>query len=231
MRTGDGAGTTRTATDARGMTALRDWPHRWLPGAAGAASPTLLLLHGTGGDESDLLPLGAELAPGASLLSPRGLVSEHGMPRFFRRHAEGVFDAADIRARVPELTAFVREAASTYGFAPASLFALGFSNGANMAASVMLLDPGLLRGAVLLRAVMPLDPARPPDLAGTAVLISAGKVDPFSPAERTQRLADALRAAGADVSLRWQRTGHQLVPGDLEDSRSWLSQHLPRVAA
>lgn len=213
------------------MTALRDWPHRWVPGASGAASPTLLLLHGTGGDETDLLPLGAEMAPGASLLSPRGPVSEQGMPRFFRRHAEGVFDEADIRARVPELAAFVREATAAYGYAPQSLFALGFSNGANMAAAMLLLEPGLLRGAALLRAVMPLEPATMPNLKGTAAFISAGKVDPFAPAQRTQRLADALSAAGADVSLRWQRTGHQLVPGDLEDTRVWLSQHLPGVAA
>lgn len=213
------------------MTTLEEWPHRWVPGASGAASPTLLLLHGTGGDESDLIPLGEELAPGASLLSPRGPVSELGMPRFFRRHAEGVFDEADIRARVPALAAFIGAAATTYGFAPGSVFALGFSNGANMAASLLLLVPGLLRGAVLLRAVMPLEPATQPNLAGTSVLISAGKVDPFSPVERTQRLADVLRAAGADVSLRWQRTGHQLVPGDLEDTRAWLSQHLPHIGA
>jgi predicted esterase len=208
------------------MTSLREWPHEWAPGASGASSPTLLLLHGTGGDESDLLPLGAELAPGASLLSPRGSVSERGMPRFFRRHAEGVFDEADIRARAPQLAAFVRSAGATYGFAPDSLFALGYSNGANMAASLMLLEPGLLRGGVLLRAVMPLEPGTPPNLEGTAVLISAGKADPFSPADRTQRLADALGAAGAEVALHWQRAGHELVPGDLEDARAWLSQRL-----
>ena len=213
------------------MTSLRDWPHEWAPGASGASSPTLLLLHGTGGDESDLLPLGAELGPGASLLSPRGPVSEGGMPRFFRRHAEGVFDEADIRVRVPQLAAFVRSASAAYGFALDSLFALGYSNGANMAASLMLLEPGLLRGGVLFRAVMPLEPATPPRLDGTAVLISAGKADPFSPADRTQRLADALGAAGADVALHWQRAGHQLVPGDLEDARAWLSQRLVQAGA
>jgi phospholipase/carboxylesterase len=205
---------------------IRDWPHQWVPGTSGASSPTLLLLHGTGGDESDLVPLGAELAPGASLLSPRGPVSERGMPRFFHRHAEGVFDEADIRARAPQLAAFVRSAAATYGFALESLFALGYSNGANMAASLMLLEPGLLRGGALLRAVMPIEPDAPPYLAGSAVLISAGKTDPFSPADRTQRLSDALAAAGADVTLRWQRAGHELVPGDLEDARAWLSQRL-----
>ncbi len=210
---------------------LRHWHHQWVPGAAGPASPTVLLLHGTGGDESDLIPLGAELAPGASLLSPRGQVRERGMARFFRRLAEGVFDEADIRARVPELAAFIRSAAGTYGFALDALFALGYSNGANMAASLLLLEPGLLRGAALLRAVMPLELATLPALAGTAVFISDGKSDPFSPAQRAQRLADALAGAGADVTLRWQRAGHELVPGDLEDTRSWLSQHLARVGA
>jgi len=210
---------------------LRNWHHQWVPGAAGPASPTVLLLHGTGGDESDLIPLGAELAPGASLLSPRGQVSERGMPRFFRRHAEGVFDEADIRARVPQLAAFVRSAAGAYGFSLDWLFALGYSNGANMAASVLMLEPGLLRGAALLRAVMPLEPDTTPGLAGTSVLISAGKTDPFSPVQRAQRLADWLASAGADVTLRWQRAGHELVPGDLEDTRGWLSQHLARVGA
>ena len=210
---------------------LREWPHRWVPGAAGPASPTVLLLHGTGGDESDLIPLGTELAPGASLLSARGQVSERGMPRFFRRHADGVFDEADIRARVPVLAAFVRSAAGTYGFRLESLFALGYSNGANMAASLLLLEPGLLRGAALLRAVMPLEPATLPALAGTSVFISAGKTDPFSPVQRAQRLADALASAGADVTLRWQRAGHELVPGDLEDTRGWLSRHVAPVGA
>lgn len=213
------------------MTSLRDWPHEWAPGSSGASSPTLLLLHGTGGDESDLLPLGAELAPGASLLSPRGQVSERGMPRFFRRHAEGVFDESDIRARVPQLSAFVRASSTTYGFALDSVFALGYSNGANMAASLMLLEPGVLRGGVLLRAVMPLEPATPPHLDGTAVLISAGKADPYSPADRAQRLADALTTAGAEVALHWQRAGHELVPGDLEDARAWLSRHLVQARA
>lgn len=210
---------------------LRDWHHEWVPGAAGPASPTVLLLHGTGGDESDLVPLGAELAPGASLLSPRGRVSERGMARFFRRHAEGLFDEADIRARVPELAAFIRSAADTYGFGLESLFALGYSNGANMAASLMLLEPGLLHGAALLRAVMPLEPATLPALAGTSVFISNGKTDPFSPPQRGQRLADTLASAGADVTLKWQRAGHELVPGDLEDTRGWLSLHLPGVGA
>lgn len=213
------------------MTGLQDWPHRWIPGAAatddeGSTVPTLLLLHGTGGDETDLLSLGAMVAPGVSLLSPRGPVVENGSRRFFRRFAEGVFDEADIRARVPELAAFVQRAAEEYGFATSALYALGYSNGANMAASLLLLEPGLLRGAVLLRAVAPFSIETPPTLGGTDVLISAGQRDPFSPTERVQRLADLLGEAGAGVTLQWQRAGHELVPGDLEDSMGWLARHL-----
>lgn len=210
------------------VTSLNAWPHRWIPGAAHtdarpAAGFTLLLLHGTGGDESDLVSLGSTLAPGASLLSPRGLVLEGGMSRFFRRHAEGVFDEVDIRARVPELAEFVRSASRTYGFATSALYALGYSNGANMAASLLLLEPGLLRGAVLLRAVLPLQTAAPTELGEVNVLISAGRLDPLSPAAQTQRLADVLEQGGARVTLRWQRAGHTLVPGDLEDSMGWLA--------
>ncbi len=219
------------------MTTLAEWPHRWVSGperakgGGGGGGATVLLLHGTGGDESDLLSLGATLAPGASLLSPRGRVLELGMPRFFRRHAEGVFDEADIRARVPELAEFIRTASHEYGFATSSLYALGYSNGANIAASIFLLEPGLLRGAVLLRAVLPLELAPPPPLDGTEVLISGGRQDPMSPAERTQRLADVMEAAGAGVTLRWQRAGHELVPGDLEDSTLWFAQRLNRARA
>ena len=208
--------------------ALSEWPHRWVPATSGPDGPTVLLLHGTGGDESALLSLGAMLAPGASLLSPRGRVLEHGMPRYFRRLREGVFDEADIRARAPELAALVRDAASEYGFSTSSLYALGYSNGANMAASLLLLEPGLLRGAVLLRAVLPLRPETRPPLTGTEVLISAATHDPMSEAARTQQLADVLASSGADVTLRWQSAGHELVPGDLEDAGSWFAQRLER---
>lgn len=205
---------------------LAAFTHRWLPGDAGAASPTLLLLHGTGGDESDLLDLAAAVAPGASRLGVRGRVLEQGMPRFFRRLAEGVFDERDLVLRTRELAEFVREAARHYGFASDRLHALGFSNGANIAAALLLLEPGVLRGAVLLRAMMPIEPERAPVLAGTDALISAGRLDPITPAARVERLASYLGEHGADVTLRWQQAGHGLVRGDIDDASAWLRSRL-----
>lgn len=194
--------------------------HRYEPGAAGAL--TLLLLHGTGGDENDLLPLGRALAPDAALLSPRGKVLERGMPRFFRRIAEGVFDVDDLIERTHELAAFVVDAASYYGFDERRLVAVGLSNGANIAASMLLLHPGLLRGAILYRAMVPLEPAVKPDLAGTRVLLSAGSLDPLVPSANTENLARLLREAGADVTLKWQAAGHSLAPKEVVEGREWL---------
>lgn len=202
-----------------------DFVHRFVPGGVGA-TPTLLLLHGTGGDESDLLPLGGALAPGAALLSPRGKVLERGMPRFFRRIAEGVFDLEDLKFRTHQLARFVRAAASHYGFTLDSLYAIGFSNGANIAASLLLLEPGLLRGAVLWRPMMPLEPDRVPALAGTSVLIGGGRLDPMTPAAQTEALASYLRSAGADVTLRWENAGHGLSQGDVDAAREWLAQRM-----
>jgi predicted esterase len=182
---------------------------------------TLLLLHGTGGDEHDMLPLGG-LMPGANLLSPRGQVLEQGMPRFFRRLAEGVFDVADLRARAADLAAFVTAAAAEYGFDPARVYAMGFSNGANIASAVALLHPGVLRGAVLLRAMVPLEPDPLPRLAGFRALISNGNSDPIVSTQESERLAKLLQRAGADVELHWQPAGHQLMPGDFNAARTWL---------
>lgn len=189
---------------------------------------TLLLLHGTGGDEHDLLPLGAMLAPGARLLSPRGQVLEHGMPRFFRRLAEGVFDEADVIRRAGELRDFVHEAAKTYGFAPERTVAVGFSNGANIAAATLLLHGGVVGGAVLLRAMVPLVPAAPASLAATRVLLSEGRADPIVPAENAERLAAQLRDAGADVTLHWAPAGHQLTQRDVDAARAWFEHAVPR---
>ena len=145
--------------------------HRFIP-ATQPGKPPLLLLHGTGGNENDLLPLGAQLSPGAALLSPRGKVLENGMPRFFRRLAEGVFDLADLKVRTAELTDFIAAARKAYGLdAPV---AVGFSNGANIAASLLLTRPQALRGAVLLRAMLPFEPEPLPDLAGKPVLLLSG---------------------------------------------------------
>jgi phospholipase/carboxylesterase/glyoxalase family protein len=196
--------------------------HRFVP-AAGEEPRTLLLLHGTGGNEDDLVPLGETLLPGAAMLSPRGQVLEHGMPRFFRRLAEGVFDLDDLRARTAGLADFVGWAAGEYGFDPGQVIAAGFSNGANIAASLLLLRPGTLAGAILFRAMVPLTPETPPALAGVRVLIGAGRSDPLVHPAEVERLAAMLTTAGADVSVHWTPGGHQLTPGDVAAARAWLA--------
>ncbi len=188
----------------------------------GADAMTLLLLHGTGGDEHDLVPLGRALAPAAALLSPRGKVLEGSMPRFFRRVAVGRLDIPDLLARTDELADFVGEAAARYGRDPARIVAVGLSNGANIAASLLLRRPGVLRGAALLRPMLPYEPELPPALAGTDVLIVAGEADPFSSAEQVARLAEILAAGGAAVTLHTEpHAGHGLTPGDLATLAKW----------
>ncbi|MBK8002769.1 MAG: alpha/beta hydrolase [Gemmatimonadetes bacterium] len=195
--------------------------HHYEPGSPGR---TLLLLHGTGGNEQSLLPLGRLLAPGAGLLSPRGRVLEGSMPRFFRRLAEGVFDEADLIARSAELAGFVGEAARHYGFDPKGVVAAGFSNGANIGASLLLLHPGVLAGGILFRAMVPLEPARVGGLAGTPVWLGAGRHDPIVPGENTERLAALLRRAGAEVTLDWRDLGHQLSDGEVRAAAAWLAR-------
>jgi glyoxalase family protein len=205
--------------------------HRYLPpsgDAEQAAGTTLLLLHGTGGDEDDLVPLGRALLPGAGLLSPRGNVLERGAPRFFRRLAEGVFDQEDLARRTEELAEFVEGAAATYGLDREGIVAVGFSNGANIAASLLLRRPGLLRGAVLLSPMVPFEPAAPPDLAGTVVFVGAGRRDPIAPAEQAERLAELFRGSGAEVTLHWEPGGHSVTPAEVESARAWLLQRLAR---
>ena len=199
--------------------------HRWEPGASPGA-PTILLLHGTGGNEHDLIGLGQMVAPGAALLSPRGQVLEGSAPRFFRRLAEGVFDIADLHARTTELARFVEDAAGEYGFDAGRTYAVGFSNGANIAASLLLSRPGLIAGGVLLRAMVPFEPETPPSLAGTSVLLAAGRMDPIVPSDNSARLAEMLRVAGADVTLEVQLAGHNLVQRDVELARDWLAPRL-----
>ena len=200
-----------------------DFVHRYVPGEPDS-SRVLLLLHGTGGDESDLLPLGRELDTRARLLSPRGKVTENGMPRFFRRFAEGVFDEEDVTRRANELADFVTAAATTYNFHPASVTALGYSNGANIAAAMLLLRPEVLSAAVLLRAMVPLSDPTGSDLTGKQVLISSGQFDPIVPAENAERLALLLKTRGADVSLVVQQASHGLVAADLAVAKQWLSR-------
>ena len=201
--------------------------HRFVPGSAGSGAPVLLLLHGTGGDENSLLDFGRSVYPGAPLLSPRGQVLEQGMPRFFRRLAEGVFDEPDLIHCTHELADFVGAAATRYGFDPRRVVAFGYSNGANIAAATLLLRPGTLAGAVLLRAMTPLKPAHPPDLAGVPVLLAAGRHDPLVPASNIETLAAMLRDAGASATLRWSEAGHQLTAPEIEEARRWLAANFP----
>ena len=197
-----------------------DFVYRFVP--AKGSETTLLLLHGTGGDENDLLPIGRGLAPGSALLSPRGRVDEHGMARFFRRIREGVFDEEDIRLRAEELEKFVRDAAAEHQFDPLRVAALGYSNGANIAAALLLLHPRLFSGAVLMRATLPLQPSEIPHLASTPVLILAGEHDTVLPKEGTEKLAQVLSYAGASVEVRWHNMGHELGPEDFTAAREFF---------
>jgi phospholipase/carboxylesterase len=195
--------------------------HRFVPAAEPGQAP-ILLLHGTGGDETDLLPLGRTIAPGAALLSPRGKVLEGGMPRFFRRVAEGVFDEDDLRRRSHDLADFVAEAREAYRLvAP---MAVGFSNGANIAAAVLQLRPEALAGAALLRAMVPLADPPSADLAGKPVLILSGASDPIVPADNAARSARALAAAGAVVDHRTLPVGHGLSQADVTITKDWLER-------
>jgi predicted esterase/catechol 2,3-dioxygenase-like lactoylglutathione lyase family enzyme len=197
--------------------------HRFVAAPDTAHAPTLLLLHGTGGDETDLLPIGQTLLPEANLLSPRGRVLEHGMPRFFRRLAEGVFDEADLIAQTGALADFVRAVATSYGFDPKRVIAVGYSNGANIAGSLLLLRPGVLAGAILFRPMVPLEPEPAPDLSGIPILLSAARHDQLIAPEQSSRLAEMLEGFGAQVTLIWQSGGHALTNADIDAAHEWLS--------
>ncbi|RCV54715.1 alpha/beta hydrolase [Marinitenerispora sediminis] len=188
-------------------------------------APTLLLLHGTGADEHDLLGLGAALAPGAALLSPRGRVDENGANRWFRRLREGVFDVADVRRRAHELADFVESAAAERGFDPGRVVAVGFSNGANIAAALLLLRPGLLRAAALFAAAAPLqdEEPEPVDLTGTDVFIGAGVRDLVTPLDQAELLARQLAGFGAHVQMQTHPGGHGLAPAVLNSAKEWLN--------
>jgi predicted esterase len=194
--------------------------HNFIPGKP--RGPVLLLLHGTGGDENDLLELGTMLAPGAAILSPRGKVLEGNMPRFFRRLAQGVFDLEDVRLRANELADFVGAAADRYGFDRARLTAVGYSNGANIAAAMLLLRPAALAGAVLLHAMVPIVPDQLPDLSVTPVFLSGGKSDTMISPKETERLAELLKSAGAALTVSWQPGGHSLTEAELQAAKKWL---------
>ena len=196
--------------------------HRFEPGTDPSAPP-VLLLHGTGGDENDLLPLGRQLCPGAALLSPRGDVLERGMPRFFARLAEGVFDLAEVERRTHALADFIAAAAAHYHFDQNKLLAVGFSNGANIAASLLLLRPEALATAILLRPMVVLKPAAIPALTGKRLLISSGLQDPIVPADHPGRLAEMFRRAGAEVTVQFQPGGHALASADLAAARDFIA--------
>ena len=198
-------------------------PHVFLPADDPAAGPPLLLLHGTGGNEYDLLPLRDRLSPSAAVLSVRGTVLENGMPRFFRRMSEGVFDEEDLRRRADGLAEFVVKASAVYGIEDRSLIAVGFSNGANIASAMLLQRPGLLAGAVLLAAMVPYAEPQAADLAGTMVIISNGDRDPMIAPEVTQQLVSQLRERGAEVVELPHPGGHQIYPAVLPEIRQIIA--------
>jgi phospholipase/carboxylesterase len=203
-----------------------DFIHRYVPPAAdggGASGITMLALHGTGGDESDLVPLAQAVLPGAGVLSPRGKVLENGMPRFFRRLAEGVLDQEDLRVRTAELVAFIGAAATQYGFDPAGVVAIGFSNGANIAAAALLRHPGALRGAALLSPMLPFEPEMQPQLAGTDVFIGAGRADQLVPVAQVERLLAVLQAGGASVTVHWDPNGHAISKEEVAAAQKWAA--------
>lgn len=200
--------------------------HFWEAGKS-ADGPTILALHGTGGDERDLVPLARTFLPGAAILAPRGQILENKlMPRFFKRLAEGVFDLEDLKFRTNELAEFIENAAQEYHFDAKNVWALGYSNGANIAASLLLSRPGVLKGAVLLRAMTPFEPETPVELNGTPVFLASGRFDSLVTEENAMNLARLLREAGADVTLRFETGAHQLNSEELDAAREWLKTQL-----
>ncbi len=199
--------------------------HRYVPPKPGGLPVTLLLLHGTGGDENSLLPIAADVAPGTALLSPQGKTVIDGMRRFFPVTNSGHLDRDELEYRTAEVAGFVQEAAQSYGFDSRRVVALGYSNGGAMAASLMLLRPRLLAGAAILRPILPPTPARIPDLSGKPVLVAGGRHDELAPPLDSERLADVMRSARADVTLRWEDAGHKLRPAEMQAIKLWLENH------
>jgi phospholipase/carboxylesterase len=200
-----------------------DFIHQFVPGKSGA---TILLLHGTGGDENDLMPIGKGLAPGSAILSPRGRVSEHGAARFFARIAPGVFDEKEVRTRAAELAEWIESAIAKYSIDQTKIYALGYSNGANIAAAMMLLHPGVIAGGLLLRPMAVIRPQPLPDLKGAPILISAGQHDHEIPAPEAEALGRLLSEAGAVVDFAMQNSGHELIPTDFQIGKQWFAQLL-----
>jgi phospholipase/carboxylesterase len=185
------------------------------------SKPVLLLLHGTGGTEQDLLPLAEKIDPEASVLSVRGNVSENGMPRFFRRLAEGVFDEEDLIFRTKELHEFLDKAAKEHGFDRSNIVAFGYSNGANIAASLLFHYNDSLKGASLHHPMVPLRGIQMPNLSEVPVFIAAGKNDPICPAAESEELDELLRGAGAKTTVHWEMNGHTLTGSEVAVAADW----------
>lgn len=196
--------------------------HQYVP-ATDSSPVTLLMLHGTGGDEHDLLPLGRALEPRAAMLSPRGKVLENGMPRFFRRLAEGVFDQEDLAARTDELAQFIDDASNAYHLDRARVVAVGFSNGANIAGSLLLRRGAVLHAAVLLSPMVPFEPRERPDLRNVKIFIGAGRRDPIVPVRQVEELGALFASAKAEVTTHWHSGGHTITNDELEAARTWIS--------
>ena len=203
--------------------------HRFVPAEDPTSGETLVVLHGTGGGENDLIGIGQTIAPGAAILSPRGNVTENGAQRFFKRMAEGVFDPKEVRSRAEELARFIRAAITKYGLDASRIYALGYSNGANIASTVMFIDPGLIQGAILFRPMLVFEPVEQNDLSGSSVFISAGRMDPIVPVSSVERLAQLFESRHAEVTLKWQLAGHNLVPSEVREAADWLSLQRARV--
>lgn len=201
-----------------------DFIHRFISANSKAkkSSLTLLLLHGTGGTEDDLIPLGNELTPDASILSVRGKVLENGMPRFFRRLEEGVFDLEDLKMRTDELADFILKSSSIYDFDLKRLVAVGYSNGANIGASVLLRRPEVLAGAILFRAMVPFIPDVLPDLSKKFIILLEGMRDPIVSKQEAESLLKIFNKAHSNVTIKWQGSGHSLTQEDIDSAKEWL---------
>jgi predicted esterase len=204
-----------------------DFIHRFVSPNSNAKESelTLLLLHGTGGNEDDLIPLGKELAPNASILSVRGKVLENGMPRFFRRLEEGIFDMEDLKIRTDELAEFIVKSSSAYMFDAESVIAVGYSNGANIAASLLLRRPEVLAGAILFRAMVPFIPTVMPDLSKKSIILLEGLYDPIVSKAEAESLLEIFSKTQSSVTLKWQNSGHNLTQEDIVAAKKWLESN------
>lgn len=204
------------------MSTHQEFVHRFVP-AENGDTRTLLLLHGTGGTENDLLSLGRVISPTSALLSPRGKVLENGMPRFFRRFGEGVFDVEDLKFRAHELADWLRAAVQHYNLDAKQITAVGYSNGANIAGGILLLRPEVLQRAILLRSMLPFEPEEKPNLLNTRIWLGAGEYDPIVRRENITRWSQLLQQCGAHVTLHWHSGGHELSRDEITDAHDWFA--------